>query len=308
MAGGNNDHYSGGGEKTIVKSVILRKYLGAYLTVMKDNWDGQKWYVDTHAGTGFSAELDVEIPGSALRAMERDFDRFYFYEYDDDHFDTLVKTLNTETNADLTEGQIRTTSGTKRMAYCEDPYIRVINMDCNEGVSWLAKKANSNAHWFTFVDPEGFSVERQLMQTLRERGNMDILFNFQTEGYYRNTRANASGNKRAVANLGKDIPDDPSKDELVKWYEETMFRDHGWNAAARSMTSEGSNDWRYDLIFASENTTAVKIILDIYGSDLKNDVTDLINEARAERSSGQAGLLYFNPDERAQGQTDFTDF
>ena len=61
VAVSGKDHYSGGGEKTVAKTVILDKYLKAYLDIMKQNWTGQKWYVDTHAGTGFKRGTDGHL-------------------------------------------------------------------------------------------------------------------------------------------------------------------------------------------------------------------------------------------------------
>lgn len=182
-------------------------------------------------------------------------------------------------------------------------------MDCNDGVEWLINnRDDSNSHWFTFVDPEGFSVQRELMEQLRDRGQMDILFNFQTTRYRRNSDENADGIESAIRNLGENFPRNASEDELVKWYEDSVFRDHGWKAKARTMISECS-DWRYDLIFASKKDLAMGIINDIYDSDLKNDVTEAVEEARKVRGSGQAGFASFdvhNPDSRVADEKQMT--
>ena len=284
------EHYSGGGEKTVAKTVILDKYLKAYLSIMKnpDNWSGQKWYVDTHAGTGFTQELGVKIPGSALRALNHDFDRFYLYEKDPDHFETLVETLNEETEASLTRGE--SDEGIS-MASSESPYIRIMNMNCNEGVEFLVRNGRNNAHWFTFVDPERLSVNRDLMEQLCRRGKMDILLNFQTSAFHRNASESADHSHDKVAlNLGEDFPIGGTQDDYVEYYRETVFEEQGWRSESRRMESEGDNDWRYDLIFASQNSTALSIIEDIYTSDLKNDVSQEIREWRAESDADQRGL------------------
>jgi three-Cys-motif partner protein len=291
VAVSEQEYYSGGGEKTIAKTVILDKYLGAYLNIMNkpSNWAGQKWYVDTHAGTGFTRELGVDIPGSALRALDHDFDRFYLYEKNPDNFETLVKTLNEETDASLTIGELNDVG--IPMASGDDPYVRIMNMDCNDGVRYLARKGRRNAHWFTFVDPEKLSVERDLMEHLCRRGNMDILFNFQTSAFFRNGQASADHSHDKVAlNLGEDFPRDGTPDQYVEHYKEKVFGELGWKSASRKMESEGDNDWRYDLIFASTNETALGIIGDIYTSDLKNDVTSEIREWRIKSDVGQAGF------------------
>lgn len=259
---------------------------------MEKNWPGPKWYVDTHAGTGFTNEMGVNIPGSALRALDHDFDRYYFYERDSEHFEVLVETINRETEATLSMGTVPERGD--EMAFCDEPRIRVMNMDCNEGVQFLTDHSGSHSHWFTFVDPERFTVERELMESLCRRGNMDILFNFQTTAFFRNTGDGASHSHEAVeSNLGSGFPKDGSHDDLVTFYRENVFGDLGWHSASRKMVSEGSNEWRYDLIFASKNKTAVGIMVDIFDSDLKNDVADEIRDWRKESNADQSGLETF---------------
>lgn len=286
------EYYSGGGEKTIAKTVILDKYLGAYLAIMKKNWRDEKWYVDTHAGTGFTRELGVNIPGSALRALGHDFDRFYLYEKDPDRFETLVDTLDDNTDASLSRGEVKDTGDP--MASSDDPCVRVFNMDCNEGVKWLVDKARSNVHWFTFVDPEKLTLERELIDELCARENMDILLNFQTSAFHRNARDSAGHSLEKVAlNLGEDFPMEGTPDEYVEWYEQEVFGEIGWKSASRPMVSEGDNAWRYDLIFASKNGTALGIIEDIYTSDLNNDVMKEIREWREKSDADQKGIESF---------------
>lgn len=290
----DSEYYSGGGEKTVAKTVILKKYLWSYLSIMgkKENWSGPKWYVDTHAGTGFTTEMGVNIPGSALRALNYDFDRYYFYEKNPDHFETLVETLNSETDATLS---IRTVPNrSEAMACCDEPYIRIMNMDCNEGVKLLTRESPPNSHWFTFVDPEKFSVEYELMECLCQRENMDILFNFQTTAFFRNTGENAShSHEKVESNLGSEFPTDATPDELVTYYKENVFKDLGWHSASRKMISEGSNEWRYDLIFSSQNGTAMSIMSDIFNGNLKDDVKDEIQDWREKTDVDQTGFETF---------------
>lgn len=287
-----SEYYSGGGEKTVAKLVILEKYIEAYLSIMNDpdNWSGETWYVDTHAGTGFSEEFGVPIPGSTLRALAHNFDRYYFYEDDENHFELLCETIESEIGKELWRN-LNPDEGPPR-AGCEDPKIHIMNTDSNEGVVWLVDKASSHHHWFTFVDPEQFSVTLELMETLRRRGNMDILFNFQTEGFYRNASENADhSHEKVTEGLGEGWPTGATKDELVRYYQETVFEHYGWNARSRKMVSEGDNSWRYDLIFASESATADRIIGDIYGSPhLKNDITKEISKYRKQGGSGQQSI------------------
>lgn len=308
------EFYSGGGEKTIAKTIILKKYLKAYLDILgkPENWSGQKWYVDTHAGTGFTEEFGIPIPGSALRALNYDFDRFYFYETNERRFKTLIQVLTDETDANFHFGTVGNTD--HRRASSEDPYIQVMNMDCNEGVKWLARKGSRNAHWFTFVDPERFSVKREFLEELCSRENMDILLNFQTSGFLMNiTEATDHSDEIVEECLGSGYPKDSSSEQLVEWFKKDLFAVNGWNSASQPMVSEGGNNWRYDLIFASQNDTAMGIIDDIYDRKLEREVNEEIKEWRDKSDIGQKGLETYvriptEDEEPEDGQASLRDF
>jgi hypothetical protein len=120
---------------------------------------------------------------------------------------------------------------------------------------------------------------------------MDILFNFQTSAFYRNARESAGhSHDKIVLNLGEDFPREGTPDDYVEYYQRKVFDELGWESESRRMESEGDNNWRYDLIFASKNETALDIIGDIYTSDLKNDVTREISEWRAKSDAAQMGV------------------
>lgn len=299
-----SEYYSGGGEKTVAKAVILEKYISAYLNIMTkpDNWRGPKWYVDTHSGTGFTSEYEVPIPGSVLRALDHDFDRFYFYELNGDRFQTLCDTIEDELGASFRFGEL---PDGQPVACIDEPYVRVMNMDCNEGVKFLVSESNPHAHWFTFVDPEQLTVDIDLFKKLLRRGKMDILYNFQTSGFVRNTADGAEHSRDKVErNLGEDYPENATADEHVQDFKESVIEDMGWKAASRKMVSEGSNPWRYDLIFASQNATGVKIMDDIMDRSLKEEVAEEIRQWRAESSLGQAGLENFYITDHEEGEPD----
>lgn len=304
-----HDHYSGGGEKTVAKQVILERYIKAYLNIIPNFYD-QYWYVDTHSGTGYSEEFDTPIAGSTLRALRYDFQRYYFYEKKYDHWETLCATIEDEIEGDLYRGELDDGSP---VATAKQPYIQIINKDCNDGVTWLVTNSSWNPHWFTFVDPEKFSVTLELMETLRNRGNMDILLNFQTEGFYRNTSENADHSHETVTeSLGEGWPTNGTPDEYVEYYKKTVFTANGWNARSRKMVSEGSNGWRYDLIFASENDTADKIMGDIFGSSsIKDEISAGIRQHRDEEAGGQQSLGSVRVDNHGEdddGQANLFDF
>lgn len=281
------EYYTGGGEKTVAKQVILEKYIKAYLNIIPNHFDDY-WYIDSHSGTGYSEEFGIPIPGSTLRALDCDFKRYYFYEKNPENFEVLCDTIEEYAEIELYRGERE--DGTQT-ASCDDPYIRVNNEDCNSGVSWLASHSNSHAHWFTFVDPEKLSLRLDLMEKLRSRGNMDILLNFQTDGFSRNAAEAADHSHEKIdQSLPDGWPVDGDADTYVRYYKREVFEEMGWNASSRKMVSEGDNNWRYDLIFASQNDTADDIMSDIMGKSLRKEVQSEIREWRAESDIEQQGF------------------
>jgi three-Cys-motif partner protein len=298
------EYYSGGGEKTIAKLVILDKYLWSYMSIMENNWSGPKWYVDTHSGTGFTREFGIQIPGSTMRALDHGFDRYYFYEQDDDHFDLLCETLAEEFDLSFDE---RTLNGSStRYVACDEPRIRIYNMDSNEGVSWLANEANPNSHWFTFIDPQEMTVERDLLTVLQSRGNMDILYNFQTTGFHRAGAEDADhGHEKVEENVGEDFPIDAGEDEWVEYMKDEVLSGFDFDTTSRKMVSEGDSSWRYDLIFASANGTAEKVMSDIMDTpNLKDDVQEEILQWRQKSPTSQEGLEFYALEVDTHGSSD----
>lgn len=288
-------YYKGGGDKTIAKLVILDKYLKAYTNILgKDrNWSGEIWYVDTHAGSGYTNVFDVDLPGSSLRSLNHPFDRYYFYENDPTHFDLLCEAIEDYLDIELDYDTLNGTGDT--YAKCNHPRIRAFNSDCNEGAEWLIRNSGGNSHWFTFIDPERLTVERLLLDSLLERGNMDILYNFQTSGFVRAGADGAEhGHEKVEMNVGSDFPPNASAEEWVEWFKDEMFVNTDFEPRPTIMESESDDTWRYDLIFASANKTAYGIMDDIMGGDLQGDIQSEVLEYRSKSESAQQGLEQYD--------------
>lgn len=280
------------GDKSIAKLVILQKYLWAYKRIMDNNWKGDQWYVDTHAGTGITELSDyrLNIRGSPIRALDYDFDAYYLYELDTDHWDSLCGAIEDHLDIELSYSSLD--SGQEYAIRDSDPRILVFNMDSNEGVDWLIENGHRHKHWFTFVDPEGLNdLEWGLLRKLINRGHTDILYNFQTSGIVRNSTEGAEHAHEALENaLGEDVPRNQSQDFYVKWFRENKIEQLGYYTASRKMTSRGSSNWRYDLIFSSGNETAVENVMsDIMGNEeqLRASIVQEIEETRARAEDPQ---------------------
>ena len=286
-----SDHYSGGGDKTLAKLVTLEKYVNAYTHIMVDNWSrGDLWYIDTHAGTG-KVDMETfgaEVPGSAIRIVRNhrgEFDRFYFYESDQDNFDLIQNTLAEE--FDLQFETWETDAGFT-VSKSSTPRIMLLMTNSNEGIQWLCKEANSNHHWFVFMDPEAVTdLEANAVEALTDRENSDILINFQTTGAHR--AAGWEPSRGSVERLGGGEPvENGDPDDEVEWFCENIEAVSEYETTSRKTVSEASRGHRFDLVFASSNETAIGIMTDIMDKSLKQEIANEIRTYRSE--GGQQGL------------------
>lgn len=284
-----SEHFSGGTLKTPAKLIILDWYLKEYVNIMEKNWS-EYWYVDTHAGTGKTeCGNGALIDGSAIRVLNNhadNFDRFYFYELNERHFQTLHRTLSKQFGYDFEVSEAKPDDADFLVARHEEPYIRIMQMDSNEGVSFLAEKARSNAHWFTFVDPKGLTAKKSTLDTLIQRGHMDILINYQTTGVMRNAAKKTEHGHDAVdRTMGEnEWPTDGSEQDYVDLYKELLEQNTDWEVNPKNMENPRDDSYRFDLVFASASSVAHEIM----GHIMEERDDELWKEASKEL--GQPGL------------------
>lgn len=192
------------------------------------------------------------------------------------------------------------------IAKCNNPYIRILQTDSNEGVRWLTKKANNRSHWMVFMDPAGVKdLRKETIQALTDRGNSDILINFQTTGVSR--AAGADHSKERVTELGGgDWPEDGNRDEYVRWFKEFIETDSNYKTTSRKVVAEGDKRSRFDLIFASAHKNALRIMDEIMSSKLREEITDEISAMRKEH--GQQGLENYDIQYTEHDQHSLFDF
>lgn len=264
------DHFSGGDLKTAAKLVILEEYLDIYTTILDRHWEwGELWYVDTHAGTGKTHIDDrgLNIDGSAIRAIENhqdSFDRFYLYELSEDHFHTLHQTLSDRFGISFEVSEADVSGEDFLVARCDDPYIRIMQMDSNEGVSFLANNSNTTAHWMTFIDPRGLTAKRSTLNTLLQRGNIDILLNYQTTGIMRSAAAEHAQDAVRRTMGDDDWPEAGTRDEYVEIYKEKLEENEEISPVlTKGLESPNDRRCRFDLVFACTNDGARSAMSDV---------------------------------------------
>lgn len=283
------EHFSGGDLKTAAKLVILEEYLDVYTTILDANWEwGDLWYVDTHAGTGKTHidERGIDIDGSAIRAIDQygdSFDKFYLYEIDEDHFHTLHETLSERFGIEFDVSPAGISGEDFLVARSNDPYIRIMQMDSNRGVEFLADNSNNTSHWLTFIDPKGLTAKRSTLDTLLRRGNIDILLTYQTSGIMRSAAAEHAQDAVRRTMGDDDWPNAGSRDEYVEIYKEKLEENEEIRPVkTKQLESPNDRRCRFDLVFACTN------------DDARNAMDDIMNQNRLWEKAwdkfGQFGL------------------
>lgn len=283
-------HFSGASQKTAAKLVVLEETLDIYTTIILSNWRVSPWYIDTHAGTGRTEISDsITIDGSAIIALEnhaQDFERFYFYELNTDHFHLLHETLSDRFDYEFEVSPVNIDGYDFLVARHEDPYIRILNQDSNDGVQFLTEHTASDSHWFVFIDPRGLTARRDTLDALIQRGNVDILLNYQSEGPMRSAAAEHAESAVSRQHGDDDWPDAGSPDEYVEAYKQKLEE----NEKVAPIISEPFEDpqgdgMRFDLVFACQNDEVTDII---HGRMTQDSLWE-----KASERTGQSGLSDF---------------
>ena len=285
------DHFEVSDLKTAAKIVILEEYIDIYTTIMDSNWSGERWYIDSHAGTGRTKirDYDTTIDGSTIVALDNhtdSFDKFYFYELDGASFEKLHETIADKFGYEFEVGPVRSEGEDFTVARCDDPYIRIMQTDSNKGMQFLADHSNRNNHWFVFVDPKGLTAKRSTLDTLIDRSNLDLLVTYQTSGAHRNAGDDANHAHDAMERTmgDEDWPDTDDRNDIAEAYKEKLEENESIRPVKKKeLVNPNDKRMRFDLVFACENETAREI--------MKEDIMDqdgLWNKANDK--VGQSGL------------------
>jgi len=170
-----------GGDWTILKLECLRKYLGAYVNVMKNQKQFTKWYIDAFAGTGyvelgnsvrdepellFDCQETAEtakciLAGSAEQSLciSPSFDRYIFIEQDRGRAEELkrlqVNHLDQWSNVDIR------------------------NDDANNSLRSICKAwRHGYDRGVVFLDPFGMSVDWATLEAISATKSLDLWYLF----------------------------------------------------------------------------------------------------------------------------------
>lgn len=295
-------HYNASDLKTAGKLYIMEEYLPAYLNIIHEHRD-HIVYVDTHAGTGKSKVLDgsVTLRGSALLALFKEtkggFDEFVLFERDQENFELLAETIESEYGVSFSFDRLSWGSDSFRYAIDSKSEIAIFQMDSNAGVRYLAfERDRDGHHWFTFVDPERLrDLLRETVDTLIERGEMDLLINFHTTGVKRSVAGDHS-RERAKMYTGIDdlAPGQTLQDYADAYCDHLNQANPGWQAIHKPMEDPLNPNYQFDMVFTSANDTARKIVRQIWNKEnFWSEVREYMEGQRDDDDPSQSGLDSF---------------
>lgn len=144
---------------TVQKLDAVGRYLSAYTKIMK-NQKFKLCYIDAFAGSGSILLKDGQtIDGSAIRALNYPFKKFYFFEKDKAHFDALVKKIENHPRRDD---------------------IEVRNTDCNEKLSQIDRYGWREKNWrgVIFLDPYAMHLTWEMLERISRTGIFDMWYLF----------------------------------------------------------------------------------------------------------------------------------
>ncbi len=158
-----------GGTWTEKKLDIIKKYLAAYTTALK-NQPFKKIYIDAFAGNGFCKihkdGQDTVIEGSASIALSTEipFEEYYFLEEDAERAD-----------------QLRALA-----AQHPEKTIHIYNENCNKVLPDILQRSWRDCRAFLFLDPYGLNIDWKVIQLIAETKAIDVWFLVSLSGVYRN--------------------------------------------------------------------------------------------------------------------------
>jgi three-Cys-motif partner protein len=236
--------HSFGGNWTTDKIERVRKYLAAYMQIMKDR-NFSVAYIDAFAGTGYVnnkqkmvrslfpefAESEVQdfIKGSARVALEIQppFNKYIFIEKDKKHFDELQKLK-------------------EEFPPLADKIVP-INADANDYIINLCKRDWTRHRAVMFLDPYGMQVNWETIEAIASTQAIDLWILFPL-GVAVNRLLKRNGDIRAGRKKRLDSIFGDSN-----WYEAFYRKDENLNlfSALESGTGEGKTSWTKTANFKS---------------------------------------------------------
>lgn len=189
-----------GGIWTLAKLDIINTYLSIYqkvMTQMKNEFGYRLCYIDAFAGSG-SIEIDGQVyDGSAIKALEHDFDCYYFLDKKKKNIKILTERIQ-----------------------CDGAYtdkidkINFITDDCNNALNQICAKDWSKWRGVAFLDPFAMELEYRTLQCLARTEVFDVWYLFPFEATLRCMQNDGKTPSKTSMRISKALGTDEWKEAL----------------------------------------------------------------------------------------------
>ncbi|CAN5577453.1 three-Cys-motif partner protein TcmP [soil metagenome] len=263
------------GPWSVLKNEIIDSYTDVYLQILLSQpWCEATLYVDAFAGAPENTDRSTGqvVPGSATRALSKSpgFSEYYFIDTDEDRIRGLGRLAEDKSNVSLFHDD------------ANEVLRRIVIPRLNE---------DSSCRGFVWLDPYSLELTWDVVQRLGNTRRADVAINFPIMDILRNplrrnySDVTASQAARMTAWWGDnswieqffslspkiDLWGDrasvrmPSHKEIAAAYRDRLLRIGGYQYATDPHPITNSkNGPLYYLLLASNNSTAVKVMNDIF--------------------------------------------
>lgn len=176
-----------GGQWTKEKLAIIGDYLSFYVRALSKQ-KVKLVYIDAFAGSGTTRLKDgTTVPGSAMLALQRDFDEYYFIEIDEGRRNELNRIVDEQFPS-------------KRLK------IHFVPGDCNTRLKSILSSLTVYQRGVMFLDPYALELDWSVLEAASKTGILDIWYLFPLNALTRNLskdkKPNDATSKRIDAILG----------------------------------------------------------------------------------------------------------
>ena len=172
---------------TTAKLEIIESYLEFYTTALKKQ-NFKLCYIDAFAGSGtITIKGGRAIDGSAIRSLKYGFDRFYFFEKNNAHYQSLQQKI---------EQEFRDLAGK----------VVLKNEDCNKLLMEIDKYDWMSGNWrgVIFLDPYAMQLSWECLEKIGNTRAFDVWYLFPFSAVNRNLYNNKKipeANKKAITKI-----------------------------------------------------------------------------------------------------------
>lgn len=186
-----------GGQWTREKLTVIEDYLNFYVRALSKQ-RVKLVYIDAFAGSGTTVLQDGStVPGSAVIALNCDFDEYYFIEIDEGRRNELTKTIN---------------------EYFPEKWskIKLIGEDCNKSLLLVLSSLSVYKRGVMFLDPYALELDWSILEAASKTHILDVWYLFPLNALVRNLRKDKKPNEATSKKIDSILGTHDWETELYK--------------------------------------------------------------------------------------------